>query len=251
MRSYKVNKIDHVVFDSKDEVPEDIHYLRDWREGHVGDWVKADDDCITQILRKGVMLKAKGKKRQVSYIGTCTGTFVVSDKTLMDTSRRMNIYSFGGSLSSEEIIESRKDLNSKEKLFVLNLLKGMDPKEAYMNVYPTNNPGYANIKAAQLIKTERVDTYMREEHREVCEELGIDARGVLHGIKTIAQTAEKDDTKLKALFKLSDILDLEDKTTSSVQQLSGAVFQGFSKEELENVERKELSDGSRNRSNDR
>ena len=122
MRSYRVNKIEHTVFDSLDEVPEDIHYLRDWREGHIGDWVKADDDCVIQILRKGVMLKAKGKVREVEYIGTCTGTFLVSDKTLMDTSKRPNIYSFGGSLSSEEVMEARKDLNSKEKLFVLNLL---------------------------------------------------------------------------------------------------------------------------------
>jgi len=86
-------------------------------------------------------------------------------------------------------------------------------------------------------------TYMKEEHKEICEELGIDARGILHGIKLIAQTAEKDDTKLKALFKLSDILDLEDKTTTSVQQVSGAVFQGFSKDELKGVERKELLNG--------
>ena len=243
MRSYKVNKIDHVVFDSKDELPDNIHYLRDWREGHIGDWVKADDDCIIQILRKVVMLRAKGKVREVGYVGTCTGTFTISPSVKMDTSKRANIYSFGGSLSSEEVMEARKDLNSKEKMFVLNLLRGMDPKEAYMKVYPTNNPGYANIKAAQLIKTERVDTYMREEHKEICEELGIDARGVLHGIKLIAQTAEKDDTKLKALFKLSDILDLEDKTTTSVQQVSGAVFQGFSKEQLDTVERKELPDG--------
>jgi phage terminase small subunit len=245
MRTYKVNKIEHTVFDSLDELPDNINYLNDWREGCVGDWVKADDDCVIQILRKGTMLRAKGKKREVSYIGTCTGTFTVAPKTKMDTSRRVNIYSFGGSLSSEDIMESRKDLNSKEKLFVLNLLKGMDPKEAYMSVYPTNNPGYANVKAAQLIKTERVDTYMKEEHKEVCKELGIDAKGVLHGIKLIAQTAEKDDTKLKALFKLSDILDLEDKTTTSVQQMSGAVFQGFSKDELEKVERKELSDGNK------
>jgi hypothetical protein len=88
---------------------------------------------------------------------------------------------------------------------------------------------------------------MREEHKEVCERLGINAEGVLHGIKLIAQTAEKDDTKLKALFKLSDILDLEDKTTSSVQQVTGAVFQGFSKDQLESAERKEISDGSENR----
>ena len=66
---------------------------------------------------------------------------------------------------------------------------------------------------------------------------------MLSAIKYVAQTAEKDADKLKALFKLSDILDLEDKTTTSVQQVSGAVFQGFSKEQLETAERKELTDG--------
>ncbi len=190
------------------------------------------------------MLKAKGKNKEVSYIGTCTGTFTVTKSTKMDTSRRMNIYSFGGHLTPEEVVEARKDLNSKEKLFVLNLAKGMDPKVAYMKVYPTNNPGYANVKAAQLIKTERIDTAMKEELKPVCEELGINPKTVLSGIKLMAQTADKDADKLKALFKLSDILDLEDKTTTNVQQVSGAVFQGFSKEQLETVERKELTDGN-------
>ena len=95
MRIYKVNKIEHTVFDSRDELPQDIHYLRDWREGHVGDWVLADDSCIIQILRKGTMLKAKGKVRSVDYIGTCTGTFLVNKNNKLDTSRRNNIYSLG------------------------------------------------------------------------------------------------------------------------------------------------------------
>ena len=243
MRTYRVNKIEHTVFDSVDELPDNIHFLRDWRDGHISDWVQADDGCIIQILRKGTMLKSKGKNKQVSYIGTCTGTFVAQKSVKMDTSRRINIYSFSGNLTPEEVMEARKDLNSKEKLFVLNLAKGLDPKVAYMKVYPTNNPGYANVKAAQLIKTERIDTAMKEDLKPVCEELGIDPKAVLTGIKIMAQTAEKDADKLKALFKLSDILDLEDKTTTNVQQISGAVFQGFSKEQLEKVERKEITDG--------
>ena len=67
MRHYKVNKIQHVVFDSEDEVPSDVHYLRDWREASVSDWVLTDDGGIIQILRKGVMLKPKGKVRRVTY----------------------------------------------------------------------------------------------------------------------------------------------------------------------------------------
>ena len=85
MRHYKINKIQHTIFDTLDEVPEDISYLEDWRDGHISDWVKADDGCVIQILRSGVMIKPKGKIRQVKYIGTCTGTFIVSDKNKMDT----------------------------------------------------------------------------------------------------------------------------------------------------------------------
>ena len=39
------------------------------------------------------------------------------------------------------------------------------------------------------------------------------------------------------LFKLSDILDLEDKTQTKVTQLSGAVFQGFADNVLDEVQR--------------
>jgi len=52
---------------------------------------------------------------------------------------------------------------------------------------------------------------------------------------------------LKALFKLADIMDLEDKNSTKVTQVTGALFQGFSNKELENVERpKEITDGDRN-----
>ena len=98
MRSYRVNKINHTVFDELDEVPKDIHYLRDWREGQVGDWVLSDDDCVIQILRRGSMLKTKGKSRTREYVGTATGTFIISKSKKMDTSRRINIYSFGGDI---------------------------------------------------------------------------------------------------------------------------------------------------------
>ena len=91
MRTYKINKIEHTVFENADEVPGNIDYLYNWRHGHIGDWVLSDDECIIQILREGTMLKSKGKNREQRYLGTCTGTFIVSDKTKMDTSRRKNI----------------------------------------------------------------------------------------------------------------------------------------------------------------
>ena len=91
MRHYTVNKVNHTVFENAEEVPTDISYLREWRDGRLHDWVLSDDGCIIQILREGKMIKPKGKVREVRYIGTCTGTFIVSEKNQMDTSRRNNI----------------------------------------------------------------------------------------------------------------------------------------------------------------
>ena len=241
MRVYKVNKIEHTVFDSVEEVPESIKYKKNWRNAHVGDWVLSDDDCIIQILRKGSM---KGRVRTNYYIGTCTGTFLISKKTKMDTSKRINIYSFGGNSFGDERVEERKELNSREELFVHYwLTERLHPQEAYIKAFPTNNPSYAKLKAAKLISTKRMTTKRNERLKPVLEALEISDRLVLENIKALATEGSKEETRLKALFKLSDILDLEDKTRTSVQQISGAVFQGFSKDQLKSVEREVLTDG--------
>ena len=242
MRTYKVNRIEHTVFDSIDEVPSDISYLHNWRRGEIGDWILADDGAVMQILRKGTMMKAKGADRCVKYIGTCTGTFVVSDKSKLDSSRRVNIYSIGGSLNHNERVEQRKSLSGKEALFVQYVSKGMNPKKAYMEAFPTNDPHYAGMKATRLMKTTRILSSMKEELKPHMEQLGLDENYVLSNIKAVIDGTEKDDTKLKALFKLADILDMEDKNKTQVTQLTGAVFKGFSEDALEAAERpKELN----------
>ena len=248
MRHYKVNKINHTVFDSFEEVPADISYLREWRDGRISDWVLTDDGCVIQILREGTMLKPKGKVREVRYVGTCTGTFIVSSSTKMDASKRVNIYSLGGNLERNERIETRENLSSREHTFVQFIASGMDPRQAYLKAFPTNDPHYAGIRAGQLVKTTRIKTAMKEELKPVFEELGIDETSILSNIFTIAQSSEKDETKLKALFKLADIMDMEDKNKTQVTQLTGAVFQGFSDDKLKAAERpKEIPNGKHNK----
>ena len=245
MRNYKINKIYHTVFESTEEVPETISYLSNWRIGKVGDWVLSDDGAIMQILREGKMLRARGADRCVRYIGTCTGTFIVSDKKKLDSSKRVNIYSIGGgSLNHNERVEQRKGLSGKEALFVQYVSKGMHPKKAYLDAFPTNDPHYAGMKATKLMKTTRVLTSMKEELKPHMKELGLDENYVLRNIKCVIDGTEKDDTKLKALFKLADIMDMEDKNKTQITQLTGAVFKGFSEDVLEAVERpKEIGNG--------
>ena len=236
MRHYRVNRIEHTVFDSIDEVPSSISYKEDWRDGHLSDWVLADDGGVIQVLREGTMMKAKGSNRKQVYLGTCTGTFIISKRNKMDTSKRSDIYSLGGRERNERI-EGNVKLSSREHRFVQYLASGMDHRKAYLKAFPTNDPHYAGLRAGQLIKTTRVKTAMKEELKPVLEELGIDETSILRNINTIALSSEKDETRLKALFKLSDIMDLEDKNKTQVTQLTGAVFQGFSEDKLAEAER--------------
>ena len=237
MRVYKVNKIEHTVFDDIQEVPGSIKIADNWRKGEVGDWVQADDGCFVQILRKGKMVVPKGRNKVREYVGTCTGTFPVTSKAKMDTSRRLNIYSFGGSKSSADVLLDRTVLSKHEHLFVVYIASGLSPQEAYMKAFPTINPGYAKQKSAQLVKTKRITTAMKEELKPILQELGINETSILKNINIIAESSEKDETRLKALFKLSDIMDLEDKNKTTVTQVSGALFQGFADKHLVEAER--------------
>ena len=240
MREYRANKFKHKVYDSIDEIPSSITPLKDWRIAEVGDWVVADDECIIQVLRKGKMLR---KKSYQYYIGTCTGTFPVSKKAKMDTDRRPNIYSFSGYGTPEEVVASRRSMTANEEMFVQYVASGIQPEEAYVKAFPTNNRRYAKLKAANLVKTERIKTAMKEELKPILEEMGVDESFVLKGIKAEAEMADKSGDRLKALFKLADIFDMEDKNSTKVQQITGVQFQGFTDEMIEPAERKEITDG--------
>ena len=234
MRHYKVKSIKHTVYDAEKEVPPSLKIVSDWRKGNVGDWVLTDDKSVIQILRKGSMLRKNGER---AYVGTCTGTYLVLKDTYMDTNRRTNIYSFGGSSTPEQVVENRRKMTANEELFVQYITQGLSPEDAYVKAFPTNNKRYARIKAVNLIKTERIKTAVKEELKPILDELDIVEKFILENIKIVAQTSEKDDTRLKALFKLSDILDLEDKSSAKIQQVTGIAFQGLTDKMIDNAER--------------
>ena len=237
--------VEHKVYDPEDQIENGLVVIENWRDSRIGDWVKADDDCIIQVLRKGQMVRKYGRNKVREYVGTCTGTFPVGKNVKMDTSRRVNIYTFGGSKSSEDILLDRTTLTRCELVFVQFLTSGMSPQEAYLKSFPTKNVNYASVKSSQLMRTERVYTAMKEELKPVCEELGIDSKSVLEDIQYASKNSEKEDVRLRALFKLADILDLEDKNQTKVTQVSGALFQGFSPEQLASAERPQISEGNK------
>jgi len=234
VRYYKVKGIKHTVYDTESEVPPHVKIVRNWRMGNIDDWVLTGDKSVIQILRKGSMLRKNGER---AYVGTCTGTFLVLKDTYMDSNKRTNIYSFGGDSTPEQVVANRRKMTANEELFVTYISQGLSPEDAYVKAFPTNNKQYARMKAVNLIKTERIKTAVKEELKPILQELDIDEKMVLENIKIVAQTAEKDDTKLKALFKLSDILDLEDKNSAKVQQITGVQFQGLTDDMIDNAHR--------------
>lgn len=130
MKSYKVNNANCYVY-SKTEIPADIQYKDDWREGKVGDWVLTDDGKILQILRRY-------KTKTGECLGTCTGTYVVSDDTVMDSIRKGDIYSISGRNWYDRLV-NRKEPTTCEVRFAQRIALGEDQVEAYMAVYPTKS----------------------------------------------------------------------------------------------------------------
>ena len=111
MRKYTIKGKEHVVYECGDVVPSSIVYREDWGAARVGDWVKADDGCIIQILRRNKMLN-------FTTVGTCTGTY--RDK--MDTVRRKNIYNLSGKWS-RDTAKTRTVCSTNERMFAKRVIQ--------------------------------------------------------------------------------------------------------------------------------
>ena len=225
MRQYKVKGKQHRIYEPGDALPDHIMPRKDWKEARVGDWVVADDGCIIQILRRGVLGRHK-------TIGTCTGTYTTS----MDTERRANIYNLSGRLS-EVTIHTRKKCTKKEELFASRVAKGQDPVEAYLDIYPSKSETYAKKQAAILLTTERVDTLVNEKLQDTFETLGVDLNYLIGVAKDITDNARNDSDRIRSLNMLWDAFGVIEK--QKVTNVTG-IFQGLSQEQLEAAQRPEL-----------
>ena len=239
MREYTVKDRTHKVYDSKDEFPEDMSFLDNWRDGDIGDWVLADDGCIIQVLRSGSFARPTKKIKALKYVGTCTGTFICKTTYKMDCDKRENIYNISGKSPYTQTIE-RTEVTHKERIFASFIAEGMERTEAYLRAFDTKNRNHAHSQAGLLLKQERVRKVMKEELRPVLSKLCINDTMVLQGIRDVALSGEKDYDKLKDLFELADILEIKE-TKKEITAIGGAVFKGFLPEDSTVLEdRKQL-----------
>ena len=230
MRTYKVKKKEHYVYDLESELPGGITIALDWKNARVGDWVKADDDAYIQILKR----KKIGKTDTVQ---TCIGTYSVNGT--MDTSERKDRYSLNGKTSNASV-KQRKVPTYKEKLFAKKVMfDGKKAVDAYMEVYDANSRNYAKQRAALILKTKRMDTYMNQDLRDTFGKKGVDLDYLIERAKDKCDNSKNDSDQLNALKMLWDAWGVVEK--QKVTEVKG-IFQGFEPKHLKEVKRPELAE---------
>ena len=229
MRVYTVKGQDHKVYDLESELPNKIVINPDWKKSRVGDWVRADDDAYIQVLDR----KKMGK---IATVVTCIGTY--SPAGTMDTAERENRTTLNG-LRSDSAVKKRKNLTQREILFAKRISLGEKPMEAYLAVYDAKSREYANRRAALLMKTKRVDTFMNQDLKDTFVKKGVDLDYLIQQAKDECDNSKNGSDRLNALKMLWEAWGVVEKR--KVTEITG-IFQGFDQKRLEDAKRPELPD---------
>ena len=259
MDSRKIKGVEHFVYDSveefmlyhrgkEDSIQEPVH----WKSGEEGDWVVADDGGVVQILKIGKMATSKvdGRpKRSVEYVRTVVGTFIkthilhaeagdnhIQRDTKMDTdfSQHPNRYTISRNPGIYKTYKTRTRLSTPERLWVLSVLVGTDPVDAYIRYYKTQSRITAHKKAVMLLKQERVVRALREGIQEAANNLGLTDEWVLERLKNLAESASSDKVKREAVIDVAEIIGTKGTKTKEVDTFAG-VFRGFGNDDAQKV----------------
>ena len=227
MRTYTIKGEDHMVYDLESELPSGTVINPDWKNSRVGDWVRADDDAIIQILDRK-------KIGATTAVMTCIGTYSITGT--MDTTERGNRYNFSGERNYVSATK-RKNPTQREILFAKRIALGERPVDAYLAVYDAKSRSYANRRAALLLKTERVNRLMNKDLEDVFAKRGIDLDYLIGQAKDECDNSKNGSERLNALKMLWDAFGVIEK--QKVTEITG-IFQGFEPKKIEEVKRPEL-----------
>ena len=234
MRTYKVKGEDHHIYDLESELPDNIHPIKNWRDGIPGDWVLADDNAYVQILER----KKMGTNE---ILRTCVGTYVVTQT--MDTAERDSRYTINGK-HDRKTIKERKKPTDREVIFASKVVRGADAVTAYMQAYNANSKDYAKRRSALLLKTERINTLMnptKEELTEVFASLDVDLKFLIREAKDQVIDGKNGSDKMNALKMLWEAFGVV--TQKKVTEVAG-IFQGFEPAQLKEVKRPSLPEAT-------
>ena len=245
------------IFDDEEEFNEYFDHsppilTKDWREGDEGSWVLSDDSRIIQLLKVGTIKHpgdTKNYKVSKGWVRTVVGTFLINGKTKMDTdfSKHPNRYTFSQKIKNTgKRIKERKNVTKNEKLFSVNVAGGMGAVKSYMEAYGEVDSNKARKKAIILLKQERVMQEVEKSVLDVAKSLGLDHEYVLTKLKHLADYSEDDNIILQSTKEIGKVVGTSGVTVKQRDVGVFGMFQGFSPEQLEQVERKALSNGEKN-----
>lgn len=223
--------------------------LKYWKDNpKEGDWVKSDDGGIVQILKFGTLdhrKDSKNWKANKGYVRTVVGSFLINENSKMDTDfeQHPNRYTFSKNLkNSNENFKKRKTTTVNEKLFTTQVITGQSAITAVQNVYKMDDYKKAKSKAFALLKQERIMSEVEKGVVDIAKGLGIDHEYVLGTLKHLVDRSDDDNIVLQSTKELGKIIGTSSNTIKQRDVGLLGVFQGFSNEQLDGIERKkELS----------
>ena len=249
----KIKGIKHFVYDDIDEFKKEHKGLeaKYWKDTpEEGDWVIADDGGIAQVLKKNQIKHPSDRKNWKAhngYLRTVVGTFLINKTSKMDTDfdSHPNRYTFSKNIKrADENFKKRKNITKKEKLFATEVVVGKDAISAVQNVYKENDYNKARKKALLLLKQERIMSEVEKGVVDIAKNLGIDHEYVLRRLKTLADNGADDNVILQSTKELGKIIGTTGQTIKQRDVGILGMFQGFSPQQIEGAERRELTDGT-------
>jgi len=254
MNHKSIRGVKHYVFDNLTEYVEHFEGIAEepkyWKNGNEGDWVEADDGRIVQLLKVGGITHPNDRKNYKYSKGWCrtiVGTFLMNDKTQMDTDfdSHKNRYTFSKTIGKKNNVKTRKNPTKKEKLFTTSVVAGQGPVKAYMEAFNEGNEKNAKKKAVVLLKQERIVKEIEKTVMDVAKQNGLDHEYVLRKLKHLADFSEDDNIILQSTKEIGKIIGTTGMTMKQKEVGVIGMFQGFSPEQLESAERKMIESGSK------
>jgi len=248
VESKKIKKVEHIVYDNVQEFQEDnpdINLYFDWKKAKEGDWVLSDDNRVVQLLKVSKSINHPSDRKNYKYadgwVRTVVGTFLTHKNTFMDTdfSAHPNRYTFSKTIKdANKRVKERTNVTKKEKLFATNVAVGMGAVKSYMDAYKELNYDKAKNKAAVLLKQERVMKEVEKSVLDVAREMGVDHEYIFRSLKQLAETSVDENIALQSLKEMGKAIGTLGGGVKRIESGVVGLFQGFSPEQIENVERK-------------
>tara|TARA_Y100000310_G_C20373834_1_gene664788 strand:- start:238 stop:783 length:546 start_codon:yes stop_codon:yes gene_type:complete len=155
----------------------------------------------------------------------------MKNRMLGDDGVAEHIYSFSG---KKQVYGDIK-ISERHFLFAKYIATGDSIVDAYKKAFPrAKSEDYIKRTATSLIKTENIQSMVTEEIRAILDEEGVTPKYQIRSYKQVADLAEKDTDKLRALDSLSKISGLFDSGSKKTEELT--VWAGFSPEQLKSIQ---------------